>query len=265
MKLKLDDEGIAVLQDGMPVYVHDDGKEIPFDGARAFSKISELGAENKSHRERADALAAQMKAFEGVNAEEARKALELAKNIKDGDLLKADKVEELKKQYLKSIEESFSAKEKALLEKITESEKTLASKDDSIRRLLIKGAFDSSKFLTEKTTLPPDMAFTHFGKHFTVEDHNGDLRIVAKDSDGNTILSRTRHGDAATPEEAIESIIEKYQFKDHILKSTPGGAGTPTNSGGSSSGGKSMKRATFDALDATAKASAVKDGVKIVD
>ncbi|MBK6435180.1 MAG: hypothetical protein IPF83_04385 [Rhodanobacteraceae bacterium] len=29
MKLKLDDQGHAVLQNGMPVYIHDDGKESP--------------------------------------------------------------------------------------------------------------------------------------------------------------------------------------------------------------------------------------------
>lgn len=35
MKLKLDDNGNAVLQDGKPVYVHDDGKEIAFDALQA--------------------------------------------------------------------------------------------------------------------------------------------------------------------------------------------------------------------------------------
>ena len=31
MKLKLDDKGAVVVQDGKPVYVTDDGKEIAFD------------------------------------------------------------------------------------------------------------------------------------------------------------------------------------------------------------------------------------------
>lgn len=31
MKLKLDENGYVVVQDGKPVYVHDDGKEVAFD------------------------------------------------------------------------------------------------------------------------------------------------------------------------------------------------------------------------------------------
>ena len=46
MKLKLDDKGNVALQDGKPVYVHEDGKEIPFDAPAAMAKISALNAES---------------------------------------------------------------------------------------------------------------------------------------------------------------------------------------------------------------------------
>ena len=36
MKLKLDANGHVVVENGMPVYVHDDGKEIPFDASAAL-------------------------------------------------------------------------------------------------------------------------------------------------------------------------------------------------------------------------------------
>lgn len=42
MKLKLDADGKVVVENGMPVYVHDDGKEIPFDASAALSKITAL-------------------------------------------------------------------------------------------------------------------------------------------------------------------------------------------------------------------------------
>ena len=51
MKLKLDENGHVVVSDGKPVYVHDDGKEIPFDAPAAMQKISGLNAEAKQHRE----------------------------------------------------------------------------------------------------------------------------------------------------------------------------------------------------------------------
>lgn len=40
MKLKLDENGTVVLADGKPVYVHDDGKDVPFDAAGAVRSVS---------------------------------------------------------------------------------------------------------------------------------------------------------------------------------------------------------------------------------
>ena len=54
MKLKLDEQGHVVVQDGKPVYVHDDGKEVAFDAVGTVSTIGRLNAEAKSHRERAE-------------------------------------------------------------------------------------------------------------------------------------------------------------------------------------------------------------------
>jgi len=54
MKLKLDDQGHAVLQNGMPVYIHDDGKESPFDAAAAAQAIKDRNAEARTNRERAE-------------------------------------------------------------------------------------------------------------------------------------------------------------------------------------------------------------------
>ena len=58
VKLKLDEQGNAVLQDGKPVYVHDDGKEVPFDAPGAMAKIASLNAEAQTHRDRSGALRA---------------------------------------------------------------------------------------------------------------------------------------------------------------------------------------------------------------
>jgi len=82
MKLKIDENGNAVLQDGKPVYVYDDNKEIPFDAPAAMAKISSLNAEAKDHRLRAKDLAEQLKGFEGIaDPSEALKAMETVKNF----------------------------------------------------------------------------------------------------------------------------------------------------------------------------------------
>ena len=42
MKLKLDDQGHAVIQDGKPVFVHDDGKEVAIDVPTMQTRIGDL-------------------------------------------------------------------------------------------------------------------------------------------------------------------------------------------------------------------------------
>lgn len=67
MKLKLDENGNAVLQDGKPVYVHDDGKEVAFDAPGTVATITRLNSEAKGHRERAENAEKAVKAFEGID------------------------------------------------------------------------------------------------------------------------------------------------------------------------------------------------------
>lgn len=64
MKLKLDEQGHAVLQDGKPVYVHDDGKEVAFDAPATVATITRLNGEAKVHREGKEAAEKALKAFE---------------------------------------------------------------------------------------------------------------------------------------------------------------------------------------------------------
>ena len=247
MKLKLDENGVAVLDNGMPVYIHDDGKEVPFDAAGAMSKIKELNAENKTRREAAEAALAQYKPFEGLDAKAAREAVELAKNLKDGDLLKADKVAELKLTWTKGVEEAFQGKEKSYQEKITELTGVLTAKDQAIHKLLIRGAFESSKFLAEKTILLPEFAFDSFGKFFTVETVNGELRAVAM-KDGQPILSRTNPGQPATAEEAIEALIDMHPQKDMLLKAPPAKGGGAAPSKGGAPGAKTWQQEHAEAI-----------------
>ena len=50
MKLKLDEQGHVVLQDGKPVYIHDDGKEVAFDAPATVATITRLNGEAKVQR-----------------------------------------------------------------------------------------------------------------------------------------------------------------------------------------------------------------------
>lgn len=123
----------------------------------------------------------------------------------------------------------ISALEKALADSKKDSADRLAAKEASIRTLLVKGIFDSSAFLKDKTVLPSDVAYASFGRHFEVKEENGELRVVAT-MNGQPIFSRSDPGTFAAPEEALEAIIDKYPMKDRILKAPDGGSGSHPNS-----------------------------------
>lgn len=254
MKLKLDDAGHAVLQDGKPVYVHEDGKDYPFDGAEAFGKIKALNGEAKAHREAKEAAEAALKKFEGIEDPAAAvKALGIVKNLDEKKLVDAGKVDEIRAAAVASVEEKY----KPVVERATALERELYSEK-------IGGAFSRSKFLAEKVTAPIGMVQATFSHHFEVKDG----KTVAKDAAGNPIYSRAKPGELADFEEALETLIDAYPHKDHIMKASgAGGGGSPPKGGGgpTGGGGKQITRTQFDAMTPMDKATAMKAKTTVVD
>lgn len=233
MKLKLDESGNVVVQDGKPVYIHDDGKEIPFDAAASMAKISSLNAEAKGHRERAEKAEAALKVFDGLDAEKARKALETVKNFDDKKLIEAGEVEKVKAEAKKTFDEQLAkvVAEKEAIEK-------------QYQHSTISGEFARSQVIKDKTILPADIMQSYFGKHFSVE--NG--KVVAKFEDGNPIYSRINAGELASFDEALEMIIDKYPHKDSILKGS-GASGTGANQPKGAGNTAGLKRSEMSAAD----------------
>lgn len=253
---------VAVLDEkGHPVYVHDDGKEVGHDAALATSKITALNAEAKQHREAKEAAEAKLKGFEGIeDADAARQAIQTVANLNSGDLKTAAQVQEIKDAATKAAAEQVAAAKKALEDQLAAVSAERDKVTQQFHAELIGGGFSRSKFITEKIAVPVGMMQATFGQHFKIEDG----KVVAYDGNGQKIISRTRPGDFADFEEAIEALVESYPHKDHILKGQiPGGGGAQQPNGGG--GGKSMKRAEFDRLDPVTQGKTIKDGIKIVD
>lgn len=221
MKLKLDDLGHAVLQDGKPVYVHDDGKEVAFDAPGTVATITRLNGEAKTHRERAETAEKSLKGFEGIeDGAAARKALELVANLDAKKLVDAGEIEKVKgeisKAYQAQLDESNT--------RATTFEKQLYDEK-------IGGAFARSKLIGEKLAIPADMVQARFGQAFKIEDG----KTVAYDTHGNKIFSRARPGELADFDEAMEALVEQYPYRDQILKSSgANGGGAPAGGGGGS-------------------------------
>lgn len=247
MKLKLNEQGNVVVQDGKPVYIHDDGKEVAFDAPAAVSKIASLNSEAKGHRERAEGAESKLKVFDGIeDAEGARKALETLKNIDEGKLIAAGKVEEIKAAAAKAAQEQVAAANKAHAEELARTKSDLEKTTAMLYAEKIGGSFNRSKFIADRSAIPADLMQARFGSQFKVEDG----KIIAYDNAGNKIFSRSKPGEVAEFDEALETLVDQYPYRDQILKgSGASGMGAQGGAQGVGSGGrKTITRADFAKL-----------------
>ena len=228
LKLKLDEEGHVVVVDGKPVYVDQDGQnEVSLDAGELQQKVKGLNHESAERRVKLDALQNQfdeeVKRWEGLDPEESKKALEAIKNISEKELIDAGKLDEVRKSLIDGHEKTMAQTRKEFQENLAKKEALLGTKENQIRNLLVRGAFDRSEYLRSKTVMPADLAYSHFGNNFEVKEIEGQLRAVGK-FNGNEILSES-NGELASTEEAIEYLIKNYQFRDSILKTDGAGGG----------------------------------------
>jgi hypothetical protein len=228
MKLKtvvVGDKTYAEISDGKPVFVHDDGKEIAFDGPAAMDRIKSLNGEAKSHREAKEAAETKLKVFEGLDdVEAARKALQTVANLKDKQLVEAGEVEKIKAGAIAAVEEKFKG--------VVNERDALKGERDKIKNdldgLVRSNAFQGSKFVADKVAVPVHMLEKTFGDRFKVEDG----KLVPYDAKGEKLFSRVKPGELAGFDEALEITIAADPFKDNILKGTNGGGGARSGGGG---------------------------------
>lgn len=252
MKLKMDADGHAVVQDGKPVYVHDDGKEIAFDAAHSVATISRLNAEAKGHREAKEAAETRLKAFDGIEDPAAAiKALSTMKNLDDKKLVDAGDVERVKAAAIEAIEAKYApvVKEVEGLRGELYAEK-------------IGGAFARSPFIKDKVAIPADILQASFERNFKIEEG----KVVPYDPSGNRVFSRAKPGEIADFEEAIEFLVTNHPQKDSILKGSPGaGGGARPGQAPSNGGAKTLTRAAFQSLSPIDQMARVREGVTVTD
>lgn len=223
MKLKLDDQGHAVLQDGKPVYVKDDGAEVAFDVLGTTQTISRLNAEAKSHRERAETAEKSLKGFEGIaDPAKAMEALQLVANLDAKKLVDAGEIDKVKTEIGKAFQAQLDA-----------ANGNASKLEQQLYAEMIGGSFARSKFALDKLAIPPDLVQAYFGKAFGIEEG----KVIAKDANGNKLYSAANPGDLAGFDEALEMLVNQYPGKEHILKGT-GASGSGAQGGGGGGGQK---------------------------
>ena len=244
MKLKLDENGHVVVQEGKPVYVHEDGKEVVFDAPGTVSTITRLNAEAKSHRERAESAEKSLKGFDGIaDPAAARNALDVVSKLDQKKLVDAGEIDTVRNEISKAFQTQLD-----------EANGKAQTYEQQLYAEKIGGSFARSKYIADKLAVPVDMVQATFGQNLKIEEG----KVVAYDTQGQKIFSRVRPGELADFDEAIETLVSQYPHRDHILKSsnaTGGGAqngqNTNSNAKGNFGGGKDDRVAAIKAMTAT--------------
>lgn len=269
MKLKtVDVNGVtyAEVKDGKPIFLGENDREIEFDAPTTIAKITALNAEARSHREAKEKAEAALKAFEGLTDPAAAiKALETVKNLKEGDLVQAGKVEEIKAAAARAADEQARAAAKAHADEIAKKTAELEAITGRYHGEKIAGLFAGSKFINEKIAVPPDMIRATFGGQFRVDN---DGKVVAYDATGAKIYSLKNGGvDTADFEEALEMMVGSYAHRDSILKGSGAqGSGARPSNGAGNGMAKTIPRSQFAKLDPTTQMKTItEDGVTVVD
>lgn len=224
---KKDADGkLAVDANGNPVWTNTAGQDMSVQG----DTISRLNGEAKTHREAKEGLETKLKAYEGIDPEKARKAIEIAAKVDQKQLIDAGEVDRVRDQ----IKAEFTAQ-------LTEKDKALGEATGRYDNLLIGNVFKTD-WVRDNVAVPADMFEAAFRGNFKVEDG----KPVAYDRAGNRLMSSKNVGEYATPDEAIELLVGTHPHKDNILRSSAGtGSGNPGN-GGQRPGGRIMKRSEFE-------------------
>ena len=249
-KWAADDNGAIKMQDGAPVYLDAAGNETAFD----LGSIARANADAARMRRDLQAARDAAKAFEGLDADAARTALETVSKLDDKQLIDAGEVDKVRDRVTTEWTKKF------------DTEKARADAAESrIQSLVMSNAFANSEFVRDKLNIPADIAQSYFGKHFSYDGE----KLTAKDSSGNVIGSSKNIGQDADFAEAIEKIVMAYPSRDRILAPDAHSGGGGSGGGGRQSGGRVMKRSEFDSLSpqeqSSAAARAGKGELQIVD
>lgn len=226
---KVTAEGAVEMKDGNPVYVDASGREMVV----KHDTISSLNAEARTLREAKEKFEAALKGYGDLDPKVAREAIEKLGKIDAKQLIDAGKVDEVKNQIK-------SEYEKRLEESVTQA-KALQQQIDDMR---INSIFSQSEFVRNNIAVPQDMFEASFRRNFKVEDG----KVVAYDKSGNVMMSKKNLGEIATPDEALQLLVESHPQKDTILKADMGSGSGSNGSGGTRGHGRVVKRTEFEKL-----------------
>jgi len=257
MPFKYDAQGQIVTADHngikLPVFVHPDGKEAPFDADGTINSINARAEQSRRVEGENKTLKEQLAAFDGLDAVKAREAIEKMSTVDLSKMVHAGEVEKVKGEIAKTYEAKLAAKDQEM-----------AQKDAAIWKRTMDAAFNGSKFIGEKVAIPAQFLRSTYAQHFKPGE---DGEPVGYFADGRPIMSSSTPTKFASFDEAMESIIASDPHKASILKGSGASGGGATGGGSGGGNGKTqISRAAWQALSPLEqRAKATDPKVEIVD
>ena len=134
---------------------------------------------------------------------------------------------------------------KPYVDELTTAKATVEKLTSSLATETIGNKFSTSKYASENLTpAGVDLIRTIYAEKLKVEDG----RVIGVDANGNKLFSKSNPGNPADFDEIIETFVDAYPHKDHILKGTMKPGGGAANGSGGQGGGRTMTRTEFAKL-----------------
>lgn len=209
--LVTNEDGSVKLENGVPVYVDDTGKEQAYDPNRAQATITKLNHESASRRTDLEKANDSLKLYDGIDANEARTAIDAVKNM--GNL----EGEDLVKARIQQIEDDARKKNEQLNAELQASKQ-------QINQMAVNSNFANSAFAKDRMAMPVSAITATFGPNFSIEEG----RTVAKDVNGQIIMTKDSTAAPGTPapfDEALETLVTSHPEGKQMLKGGKPGSG----------------------------------------
>ena len=232
MKLKLDSDGNAVIQDGMPVYTYEDGTEQPFDAVSTISnfenKISNLMDEKDRHFNAKKKVEDKLKEYGKIDPKTAMDNASTVKKLKGQKLVDEHGLERYQKEWTEeittAINEERDVERNQWQSERDDFEKKINNFETIVNKLAITDRFAHHPYFSgesPKTFYKPDHAAKIFGDRFKAEIKGSDVKVFAVGKDGKPMLSKKNHGEPAKFDEAVEMIVQSEAEHHDMFRSGP--------------------------------------------
>ncbi len=285
MPWKTDEAGQIVVENGNPVWIGAEGKEIAYDPNVTHSRLTSVRSDAQKRQERITELEQSLAALEWAG----KSSEEIEQTKAELEELRAAKRKAARKKPAEGEDDTASEELQEKLYQLEQQIETLNKRDQehtaaleraqsTVQQLTVGSEFRNSAWFSPwtddegqqrkpKTLLEPTAAEALFGGHFRPAGENGGSVVATwTPGDKDTIYSEAEPGKPASFDEAFGLLFNRWEKKSHYLPhGSPGGMNLQDGGPGGADGGGKISRAKFDALSPDAQRKHLKEGGEVVD